>query len=90
MLYKSKVLKSLVYEKLFNIIIYLYSMNRISTIICLRWKVTGSVEHFSNLRKMYDKYNTDILGVSKFTLNKKDLYSGYENKEIEVIKSYIQ
>lgn len=65
-------------------------MPRTSTVICLRWKSSGSIEHFSNLGKLYKKYDAEKLGVSRFTLDRKDLWSGYHNADIEIIKSSIQ
>lgn len=57
-----------------------------ATIICMRWKYTGRIEAFTNLGKLYKKYDEDILGVSVHTLRKKKLYSGWENDMIEVYK----
>jgi hypothetical protein len=65
-------------------------MARTSTIICLRWKKSGAIEHFSNLGKLYKKYDIQKLGVSRFTLDRKDLWFGYINEEIEILKSTIQ
>lgn len=65
-------------------------MSRTTTIICIRWKATGALEHFTNLGKLYKKYDAQKLGVSRFTLDRKDLHFGYQNTEIEIIKSIIQ
>ncbi len=65
-------------------------MPRTSTVICLRWISSGSIEHFTNLGKMYRKYDAKKLGVSRFTLNKKELYGGYQNDIVEIVKSFIQ
>ena len=65
-------------------------MSRSNTIICIRWISDGNIEHFSNLGKLYKKYTPKKLGVSRYTLNKKNLWFGYKNKEVEIIKSLIQ
>jgi hypothetical protein len=65
-------------------------MPRTTTIICVRWVASGSIEHFTNLGKLYKKYDSEKLGVSRFTLDRKDLWAGYKNVEIEIIKSSIQ
>lgn len=65
-------------------------MSRTTTIVCVRWISTGSIEVFSNLGKLYEKYGDIQLGVSRFTLNKKNLFNGYQNKVVEIIKSTIQ
>jgi len=60
---------------------------RSQTVICVRWKLTGRIEVFTNLGKLYWKYSDAQLGVSRWTLNKKNLFEGYQNETIEVIKS---
>lgn len=60
------------------------------TVICLIWKLTGRIEIFVNLGKMYSSYSSDILGVSRYTLDRKDLTNGYENDVIRMIKLDIQ
>lgn len=62
---------------------------RSQTIICIRWKLTGRIEHFVNLGKLYSTYKDSNLGVSRWTLNKKDLYEGYQNEIVEILKSRI-
>ena len=64
-------------------------MIRSTTVICVRWKLTGRIELFSNLGKLYCKYSDDQLAVSRHTLNKKNLYDGYQSEMIEVIKSKV-
>jgi len=59
------------------------------TVIYVRWKLTGRIEHFTNLGKLYDKYKNDELGVSRHTLNKRDLYSMFQNESVEILKSVI-
>jgi hypothetical protein len=56
------------------------------TIIYLKWKLTGRIEIFSNLGKVYDQYSITDLGVSRHTLNRKDLYDGWESDMIEIKK----
>jgi len=59
---------------------------RSSTIICIRWKLTGRIELFNNLGKLYSSYSDSILGVSRYTLDRKDLFEGYQNDVIEIYK----
>ena len=59
---------------------------RSSTIICIRWKLTGRIEVFNNLGKLYSSYSDGILGVSRYTLDRKDLFEGYQNDVIEIYK----
>ena len=63
---------------------------RSETIIYLRWKLTGRIEHFVNLGKLYFYYSESELGVSRHTLNKKDLFDGYQNDTIEVRKTVVR
>lgn len=60
------------------------------TALYIKWKVTGRIELFVNLGKLYSKYEQEQLGVSRNTLLKKDLYSGYSNEYIEIYKFIIQ
>lgn len=62
---------------------------RYRTVIYVKWKLTGRFELFINLGKLYSKYNEEQLGVSRHTLNKKDLYVGYQNPTVEVVKCNI-
>jgi len=59
---------------------------RSSTIICIRWKLTGRIEVFNNLGKLYSSYSDGILGVSRYTLDRKDLFEGYQNDVVEIYK----
>jgi hypothetical protein len=59
---------------------------RNSYIICVYWKISGRLEAFSNLGKLYSKYDGSILGVSKWTLHRKDLLEGWENDIIKIQK----
>ena len=56
------------------------------TALYIRWKATGRMELFVNLGKLYLEYDQDQLGVSRNTLSKKDLYSGYSNEYVDVFK----
>lgn len=60
------------------------------TALYIRWRVTGRMELFVNLGKLYAKYNREDLGVSRHTLAKKDLFSGFSNEYIEIWKLCIQ
>jgi len=63
---------------------------RYKTVIYIRWKLTGRFELFINLGKLYSEYSETSLGVSRHTLNKKDLFSGYHNSTIEVFKCVVK
>ena len=63
---------------------------RSSTVICIRWKITGRLEHFVNLGKVFTYYSSYELGVSRSILNRRDLFDGYQNDMIEVIKTYVK
>jgi hypothetical protein len=56
------------------------------TIIYLKWKLTGRIEIFTNLGKLYNRYSVDDLCVSRHTLNRKNLYDGWESDMIELKK----
>ena len=59
---------------------------RYRSVIYVRWHATGRFEIFVNLGKLYSAYSDSELGVSRNTLAKKDLYSGYRNAAVEVFK----
>ncbi len=59
---------------------------RSSTLICIRWKLTGRIEIFNNLGKLYSSYSDGVLGVSRYTLDRKDLFEGYQNDVVEIYK----
>lgn len=63
---------------------------RSQTVIYIRWKLTNRVEVFVNLGKLYAHYNNDELGVSRWTLDRKDLYDGYETEFIEIKKVFVK
>jgi hypothetical protein len=65
---------------------YFTAVMRSTTVIYLKWKLTGRIEIFSNLGKLYDRYSITDLDVSRHTLNRKDLYSGWESDMIEIKK----
>jgi hypothetical protein len=62
---------------------------RSSTLICIRWKLTGRIEIYNNLGKLYSEYSTNTLGVSRGTLDRKNLFEGYQNDTIEIYKMRI-
>ena len=59
---------------------------RSNTIICVRWKLTGRLEVFVNLGKLYTRYSDVELGVSRWTLHKKNLEKSWQNDTVEIIK----
>jgi len=59
---------------------------RTKTVISLRWKVDNSIEVFVNLGKLFAKYDAEKIGVSRFTLDRKDLKEGYENEIVALRK----
>lgn len=63
---------------------------RSQTVILVRWKLTNRVEVFVNLGKLYSYYSGDQLGVSRSTLDRKNLYDGYHNDTVEIIKIYVK
>lgn len=63
---------------------------RYRTVIYVRWKLTGRFEIFINLGKLYSVHSEESLGVSRHTLNKKELFDGYHNETIEVFKCIVK
>jgi hypothetical protein len=63
---------------------------RSQTVICIRWKLTARIEIFVNLGKLFTSYSGNQLGVSRSTLDRKNLFDGYENDTIEIFKSYVR
>lgn len=63
---------------------------RYKTVVYVKWKLTGRFELFINLGKLYAVHSETSLGVSRHTLNKKDLYSGYHNDTVEVFKCVVR
>jgi hypothetical protein len=62
---------------------------RSQTVIIVRWKITNRIEAFVNLGKLYTRYSNTELDVSRWTLDKKDLFSGYENDTVFILKTYV-
>ncbi len=60
------------------------------TVVYIRWKISNRFEIFTNLGKLFDEYDSDQIGVSRYTLNRKDLFDGFENEIIEMKKCYIK
>lgn len=63
---------------------------RSSTIICIRWKLSGRIELFNNLGKLFTCYPDSILGVSRHTLNRKNLFEGFHNDVVEIYKMHLK
>ena len=63
---------------------------RSQTVICIRWKLTGRIEVFVNLGKLFTSYSGNQLGVSRSTLDRKNLFDGSQNDTIEIFKSYVR
>lgn len=59
---------------------------RSKTIIVLRWVLSGRIEVFHNLGKLYLKYPDDMIGITRHGLSKKNLKNGYHNSTVEVYK----
>ena len=59
---------------------------RSQTVICIRWKLTGRIEVYNNLVKLYSTYSTNTLGVSRGSLDRKNLFEGYQNDMVEIYK----
>lgn len=63
---------------------------RSQTIISLTWRVSGRTEVFVNLGKLFSKYDSDSLGVSRYTLDRKNLFEGYQNDTIQLVKILVK
>ena len=59
---------------------------RTTTVISLRWKADNSIEVFVNLGKLFKKYDAEKLGISRYTLDRRNLFEGYENDVIALRK----
>ena len=59
---------------------------RSQTVICIRWKLTGRIEVFVNLGKLFTSYSGNQLGVSRGSLDRKNLFEGYQNDMVEIYK----
>lgn len=63
---------------------------RYRSVIYVKWTITGRFEIFINLGKLYAAYGEAELGVSRNTLAKRDLYSGYRNDTVEIFKCVVR
>lgn len=63
---------------------------RSQTVIIVNWKLTDRIEAFVNLGKLYAHYSSTELGVSRWTLDRKDLFDGYENDTVLIMKTYVK
>jgi hypothetical protein len=63
---------------------------RYKTVIHIKFKLTGRFELFINLGKLYSTYSEAELGVSRHTLNKRDLFEGYNNNTVEIFKCIVK
>lgn len=63
---------------------------RSKTAICVRWKLTGRIEIFVNLGKLFTQYSGTTLGVSRTTLDRRNLFEGYQNDIVEIVKCDIR
>ena len=63
---------------------------RSQTVICIRWKLTGRIEVFVNLGKVFSNYSGIEIGVSRGTLDRRNLFDGYQNDIVEITKSYVK
>jgi hypothetical protein len=63
---------------------------RSNTVICVHWKISGRFEHFVNLGKLFSYYSSDDLGVSRSKLNRRDLFEGFQNDTIQIVKTFIK
>jgi hypothetical protein len=63
---------------------------RSQTIISLTWRISGRTEVFVNLGKLFSKYDSDSLGVSRYTLDRKNLFEGYQNDTIQLVKILVK
>lgn len=63
---------------------------KVKAVVYLRWKLSGSIEIYSTLGGLFDDYDSYQIGVSRHTLNRRDLFYGYENDLIEIKKCYLR
>lgn len=63
---------------------------RSQTVLIIRWKLTGRMEVFVNLGKLYTTYSSSSLGVSRYTLDRKNLLEGFHNDIVEILKSPVK
>ena len=60
------------------------------TVIFLKWKISGRIEHFVNLGKLYSFYKENEIGIPRNTLSRKDLTIGFENDIVYILKSVLK
>jgi hypothetical protein len=63
---------------------------RSQTVIYVKWKLTGRIEFYVNLGKLYSNHSASTLGVARVTLDRKNLFEGYQNDVIEILKAYVK
>lgn len=63
---------------------------RSNTIIYVKWKLTGRIEHFVNLGKLYSFYKNNEIGISRNSLYRKKLTEGYENDVVYILKCVVK
>ena len=67
-----------------------FNFMRSQTVILVRWKLTDRIEVFINLGKLYSYYDNNQIGVSRWTLDRKNLFDGYENDIVSISKIYVK
>jgi hypothetical protein len=63
---------------------------RSQTILIVRWKLTGRMEVFVNLGKLYTTYSSSSLGVSRYTFDRKNLFEGFQNEIVEILNAPVK
>jgi hypothetical protein len=65
---------------------------RVSSVILVRWLETNKTEVFQDLGKVFDKYSSGQVGITRRNLYTKDIESedGYNTQYINIRKSNIQ
>jgi hypothetical protein len=63
---------------------------RSQTVIYIKWKLTGRIEFYVNLGKLFSSHSSSTLGVSRATLDRKNLFEGYQNDVVEILKGYVK
>jgi len=46
---------------------------RVSSVIILRWLTSNEIEVFQDVAKLYNKYNSEQLGITRRTLYQRDI-----------------
>ena len=57
---------------------------RSSTLICIRWKLTGRIEIFNNLGKLYSEYSTNTPVKCKHTYHKGKSWLVYSTDDTNI------